>query len=227
MKKATWFAGPTQQDTHVINSSTRDLTSFAFDGDRFRVMSAQAWHGTTQAERGMLCTKHAMYCLPTTELVERLQQIIGGRSAIEIGAGNGVLAQALDIHATDNHMQDIPRYRDAYTMLQQPTVRYGARVENLDAHAAVQRYTPQVVIAAWVTHRYDPARHEAGGNEIGVDEDAIIDSVETYVMVGHTHVHRHKSIWSRPHEIEFPLYVLSRAMSGGKNFIATWNRARS
>jgi hypothetical protein len=210
---------------HVLDADARDLTAFAFDDEgRFRVMPAAQWAGTTQGERSALCAKHAMYCLPTVELVERLQAIIAGRTAIEIGAGNGVLAAALGIRATDNHMQSMPRYQRAYATLNQPTVRYGAHVDRTDAHVAIEKHRPQVVIAAWVTHRYDKRRHDAGGNEIGVVEERVIDSVETYVMVGHTHVHRCKSIWSRPHEIEYPPYVLSRAMSSGHNFIAIWNR---
>lgn len=210
----------------IIDPATRDLTPDTFDSaGRFRILSADYWRTTTQPERSALCVRHAMYCLPTIELVERLRQIIDGRSAIEIGAGNGVLAAALGIPATDNRMQDIPKYRAQYELMRQPTITYGDNVEELDARDAVRQHRPRVVIAAWVTHKYDPRRHWAGGNEMGVTEERIIDGVETYVMVGNLQVHKDKSIWSREHTLEHPDYLFSRAANGTRDFIAQWQGA--
>ncbi len=42
-------------------------------------------------------------------------------------------------------------------------IPYGKTVEKLDADAAVRKYRPKVVIACWVTHRFDPAQPHAGG----------------------------------------------------------------
>jgi hypothetical protein len=213
-------------DAHFIDGDTRDLTPLAFTADgQFRILGAERWRDTTQPERSALAVRHAMYVLPTTELVERLREVIAGRRAIEIGSGNGVLAAALGIPATDNWMQERARYLALYAGLRQPTIRYGANVERLDAHAAIAKHRPQVVVAAWVTHRYDPRRPDAGGNEIGVVEEDVIDDVETYILVGNSQVHRHKSIWSRPHTIENHDYLLSRALGGGRDFIAVWNRS--
>jgi hypothetical protein len=212
-------------DQHAIDPGTRDLSPLFFTEDgHFRILSAQAWRNTTQTERSLLATKHALYVLPTTELVARLKELIGDRHAIEIGSGNGVLAAALDIPATDNHMQEWPRYRAIYAAMGQPTIEYGANVETLDALEAVKKYQPQVVLAAWVTHKYEATRHDNGGNEVGVPEEAVIDQVESYILVGHTAVHRHKSIWKLPHSIEYPDWLYSRALTDGRNFIAVWSR---
>jgi hypothetical protein len=209
----------------VIDDATRDITPEVFNEfGNLKIMPASFYQQTTVAERCKLCVRHGLYCLPTEELVQYLRDFIGARRAIEIGAGNGVLAKALGIPATDNRMQEMPHYRKKYEALQQQPVRYGDNVERLDASVAVKRYQPKVVIGAWVTHRYDPKRHAAGGNEMGIVEEAIIKACDTYVMIGNESVHRAKSIWSLPHDIDYPSWLYSRAYNGTRDFIATWSR---
>ena len=205
----------------------RDLGHQALDdAGRLRVMPAKFWAQTTREERGVFGMRNGLYSLPTHELVERLREIIGGRSAIEVGAGHGVLAEALGIVATDSHQQTMPKYRAAYASKGWPIVPYGPNVEKLDAKEAIRKHRPQVVIGCWVTHKYDPRRHAAGGNEVGLDEDWILDHCQTYVVVGNTKVHEHKAIWKRPHVIEHPPFVFSRAANGSPDFIAVWKGAR-
>jgi hypothetical protein len=203
----------------------RDLAADVLDGrGRLRVMPASFWAETTREERAVFGVRHGLYSFPTVELVERLREIINGRSAIEIGAGHGVLAEALGIVATDSHQQTTPAYRVLYEAMGWPIVPYGPNVQRLEARAAVRTYRPQVVIGCWVTHKFDPGRPGAEGNEAGIDEDWIIDNCETYIVVGNDHVHRHKAIWSRPHSIERPPFVFSKAANGSPEFIAIWNR---
>ena len=160
----------------------------------------------------------------TTELIAYLKDFIGDRTAIEIGAGHGGLGRALGIPATDSHQQDRPEIKAYYNALRQPVITYGDNVEMLDAHSAVEKYKPQVVVASWVTHRYTEARAAAGGNQDGVDEEAIIDSCEAYVFIGNEKVHAGKSIWQRPHEKFSPYWVFSRAANGTSDFIAIWRK---
>ena len=119
-------------------------------------------------------------------------------------------------------MQELPHYKTKYKRLQQPTVQYGDNVERLDASVAVKRYRPDVVIGAWVTHRYNPKRHDAGGNEMGIVEEGIIKTCDAYIVIGNEGVHRDKSIWSLPHTIEYPPWLYSRSYNGSRDFIATW-----
>lgn len=208
----------------IINpKSTRDISPDVIDADgRLRILPAAYWWTTTPDERALLAHRHGLYGLPTIELVERLRALIDGRSAIEIGAGSGVLAEALGIPATDNRMQEREPYRSVYAQIGQAIVKYGPNIEPLDAAQAVRQYRPAVVIGSWVTHKYDPARHWAGGNEIGVDEDDILAHCQLYIVIGNSHVHRDKKIWGRSHHIEYPTYVYSRATNGTPDFIATW-----
>jgi len=200
----------------------RDLTPEVMDDrGRMRVLPMAFWQGTTVDERALFGHTHGIYGFPTIELVEYLRELIGDRSAIEIGAGHGVLAEALGIPATDNKMQNRLPWRRIYELTGQPPVRYGRNVTALDAAAAIRRHRPEVVIGSWVTHRYDPRRHWAGGNEIGVDE-AVIVAVADYVSIGNEEVHAAKAIWDLPHTKLHAPFVFSRAANGSPDFIATW-----
>lgn len=187
-----------------------------------RVLPAAFYQRTTVAERAALGARTGLYGLPTLELVDWLKDRIGSRSALEIGAGHGVLARALGIPATDSHLQDDPAVAAMYAAMGQALVPYGADVENLDAAAAIQKWRPQVVIASWVTHKYLPSRHEAGGNLFGVDESAVVSAVEAYIFIGNTAVHTNKSIWALPHTKIEPDWLYSRAHNGSADFIAVW-----
>jgi hypothetical protein len=218
---------PTSQISEVNPEIIRDLRPQALDEHGvLRVLPAAFWAQTTAQERALFGARTGIYGFPTAELVARLQDIIAGRSAIEIGAGHGVLAKALGIRATDSFQQRVPEYREWYEKQTLVTVPYGAHVEELHAARAVRRYRPQVVIACWVTHRYNRHQHERGGNVAGVDEVELLREIETYVLVGNTEVHRQKPLWSKPHEIEYPPYVFSRAQNGTRDFIAVFKGGR-
>lgn len=204
----------------------RDLAPRLLDAQgRLRVVPAAELADTTGEERLRFGVEHGLYGFPTEELVAFLRQRIGGRRAIEIGAGHGQLARALGIPATDNRQQEEAEFRTYYAQLGQPCVPYGNHVEKLDALAAIARHRPEAVIASWVTHRYSPDRHEAGGSVTGIDEEAVIANCDTYIVIGNTHVHRHKPIWAWPHEKLTPSWLYSRAINGTPDFIAIWQRS--
>ena len=123
----------------------------------------------------------AFYGLPTPELIACLKEIIGPRTAIEIGAGNGCLGRALSIPMTDSHVQADPAIRLYYASMGQPTIEYGNDVEQLDALGAVHKYKPQVVVGSWVTQKSDGTRP---GSFYGVDEESLLEEVETYIIFG-------------------------------------------
>lgn len=189
-----------------------------------RIMPASYYKNTTPHERALFGVRHGIYGLPTEELIAWLREQIAGRSAIEIGAGHGAIAEALGIPATDSWQQADPVYAARYAQINQPVVQYGKTVEKLDAAAAIAKYKPQVVVASWVTHKWLPQRHSAGGNEMGVDEEALLDSCETYLFIGNRSVHAGKSIWSRPHKLLEPDWLFSKAANGSPDFVAIWGK---
>lgn len=210
-------------------ANIRDIAPDVLDATgRMRVLPAAYWAATTREERMLFGYRHGIYSFPTVELVDRLREIIDGRSAIEIGAGHGVLAETLGIPATDSCEQASPAYRLVYAAAGQPSASYGPNVIEAHASRAVRRLKPEVVIACWVTQNYDPSKPWTPGDSKlnGVDERDIIRNCATYVLVGNEHVHRAKVIWSRPHTIEYPPWLYSRAMNDTRDFIATWRGSR-
>lgn len=206
-------------DTRTI----RDITPAVLAAPgKPRIMPASFYREVTAHERAAFCVRNGIYGLPTEELVAWVRARIAGRNAIEIGAGHGAFAEALGIPATDSWQQANPDMIAYYASIRQPVVQYGANVERLDAAAAVTKHKPQVVVASWVTHRYRPERHSFAGNPDGVDEEAIIKSCETYILIGNRRVHEGKSIWSLPHEIIEPDWLFSRSFNGSPDFIAVW-----
>lgn len=205
---------------------TRDIAPEVIDPEtnRMRVLPASYWATTTMPERAMFGHRHGIYSFPTTELATRLGEIIGGRSAIEIGAGNGVLAEALGIPGTDSRQQDELKYRLIYKLMNQPPVTYGPNIVAMHASRAVRHYKPEVVIGCWVTYKWDPGLPEAQGNEAGIDEADIMANCDTFILVGNEHTHRHSKIMRRRPALEFPDYVYSRASNGKRDMIAVWNR---
>ena len=161
----------TQSAIRLDPSRIRDIGPEVLESDGTpRVLPAAAWRGFSVEERALLCMRHALYGLPTVELIAWLQAFIDGREALEIGSGCGVLARASGIRATDNWMQAAPEIQAIYAAQGQPTIRYGAHVERIDAVQAVREHRPEVVVACWVTHAWREDRAAAGGNMFGVDE---------------------------------------------------------
>ena len=207
----------------------RDLRPDALDPKgRLKVLPAAFWAQTTVMERALFGANTGLYSFPTEELVARLGELIGGRKAIEIGAGPGVLAEALGIPATDSFQQHEPQYRRLYEGQGLVIVPYGPAVVKMSAHQAIRAYEPQVVVACWVTHKFDPKQSHRKGNEVGVDELDVLEHCDTYLFVGNEGVHADKPLWEKSrHAFEFPPYVFSRAANGGRDFIATVQGLRS
>jgi len=175
-------------------------------------------------ERLLFGQRNGLYSFPTPELVDHMRAVIGDRSAIEIGAGHGALCQALGIPGTDTREQERPEYKMLLALQSnQPPVRYGDHVIALEASDAVRQYQPDVVIACWVTQRWDPTKlDEIDSKHDGVDEDFVIDNCQSYILVGNEKVHRNKRIWRRRHRLLQPSYVYSRAANGSPDFIAVF-----
>lgn len=203
--------------------SVRDLTPDAIGPDgRLRILPTEYWDNTTVPERAVFGNRHGLYGLPTVELIDHLKELIGDRTAIEIGAGSGVLGDALGITATDSYQLTLPKYRRIYADVGQAIAPYGPNVEHYDAIRAAVKYKPQVIIGSWITHKYDPARAWAKGNELGVDEYLLLQGCDYYIHIGNELVHSGKEIWDAPHRIYYPPFVYSRAFNGSRDFIAVF-----
>jgi hypothetical protein len=176
-----------------------------------------------QEELRVFCHFEARYLLPSLELIEYLKSYIGDKKAIEIGSGAGDLARFLGIPATDNYNQEMFDVKMLMRLTQQPTVKYGNHVENLDALSAVKKHKPDIAIGAWVTHWIDPELPPppGGGNVYGIKEEELLKLVDTYIMIGSQEVHKYKPIMKLPHYTVDAPFVRSRRKD---NKIWIWRR---
>lgn len=213
--------------SHEEVRNTRDLTPDVMEGPgRPRLMPASFYKGTTINERSLFGNKNSLFNLPTIELVEWLRIFIAGRSAMEIGAQHGRLAEWLGIRAIDSRASLRPEIVIRYRTAGLPPPVYGAHVEHLEASEATILYKPQVVIGAWVTHINNDPNVDNHGSMYGIDEEFIIRNCDAYVLIGNREVHKHKPILKLPHESFEPDWLFSRSMSGAPEFIGIWQRDR-
>lgn len=215
-------------ETFIIPPGTRDYSPEVLGDDgRMKILPASFWKPLTPLERAKFCMLNGFYSLPTVELVEHLRTLIGDRYAIEIGAGNGVLAETLGIKATDNRMQERSPWRETILATGQPCVQYGDNVFEAHASRAVRQFSPDVIVACWVHHKYRKERHERGGNMIGVDWPDVMQHCRELIFVGNEKIHQDSDIWNRkPFSLEYPDWLYSRAMNGSRDFIARFKGSR-
>jgi len=212
---------------HILPSNVPDLSSQLNDEHgQLKVVPAAFYKMQRPESAAVYCVRHGCYGLPTIELCEWLRDFIGERQAMEIGAGNGVMAAHLGIRAVDNFMQNDPRIRELYQLVQQPPVRYGNAVEKIEALDAVKKYRPQVVISCYVTHRYNAAEHWRGGNMFGPDTGEILKLVEHYIHIGNEKTHSRDPLMELPHEMHYFPWLHSRASMYGRDFIGVWKGER-
>lgn len=222
--------GPTKAAYALNPEDIRDIAPEVLDeAGRLRVLPASYWATTKPEERLLFGHRYGLYSFPTAELVDHLRGFIGDQSAIEIGAGHGVLAEALGIPATDSREQATPEFRALLAIQGQPPVTYGPNVIEAHASRAIRRFRPDVVVACWVTQKFLPGEEWSQGHSKlnGVDEVDIIRQCRCYVLVGNERVHERKRIWARPHTIDYPPWLYSRAMNGSREFIAVWEGSKS
>lgn len=160
-----------------------------------------------EAFRGY-CARNGVYIYPTTELVK---WVIDQGVELEIGSGNGVLAAACGIKATDNYSQSMSFKAGSKPLqefhkqsmlsrmanMQMPTP-YGKNVIEVDGLEAVKRFKPSVVLGCSVTHK--SPKSGGHGYIFGVKESNILSRTKKYIMVGNEVTFRDKPILELPHE---------------------------
>lgn len=190
------------------------------DNGQVRVLSSSVIRSLPPNGLRLFLHERGIYGLPTTELVSFIQGRINGRKAIEIGSGTGLLGRALGIRMTDSHLQERPDIALHYALTGQPTIKYGSDVERLDAKAAIEKYRPDVVIGSWITQWSDQI---GTGSFWGVDEEWLLDHVQTYLMYGGRQTHAAKRILTRPHLEWAEPWMCGRALDP---VLYEWNVAR-
>ncbi len=167
------------------------------------------------------CSVHAIYQIPTIELLEWLDaEIPDKQTAIEIGAGHGEFGRMLGIRSTDSYMHTRPEIQAWYAAGGQKTTIPLPRVEKLDANAAVCKYNPTTVFGSWIT-QYGL---EGLSSMYGVREWEILrhPSVRRYILIGNDAVHGEKEILTAGPKIHRHPGLVGRGMDPSLNAIYDW-----
>lgn len=201
--------------------STAEIRKAVMDGRKMRVLPHSEWMKFSWAEIRTLLHETATYVVPTEELLDCLDELIGDEKAIEICAGNGYIGSELDILMTDSYQQQDDKMSVMmYDLMKQPRIKYPKSVIKLEAGKAVRRIKPHTVIGCYATHKW---RNDVqNGNDKGVDFEDIFSKVARIILVGHKTTHRYNPLMEIPHkEIELQ-GLLTRAADQSLNRIFIW-----
>lgn len=210
----------------VPNENVDYIDEILLADGKLQVVPAFALERLPKYHLAIWGNKRGVYCFPTTELISWLHEKIGGRSAIEICSGTGVIGRALGIVSTDSYIQTTPDMMNLYAMYGQQPIFPPEDVRKFEANEAVDYYKPKVVLGSFITQKYQPGDEEAkiGSSVYGVDELALIPKIETYIAIGNTNTHGSKRALSLPHErFHFP-WIYTRSLSPEHNEIVIWNK---
>lgn len=181
----------------LYDTDISHINKQAFENGLLKVMPSSFYKSLDENSLKLFMLNHGIYVIPTTELIDWLKENIYKteniyETAIEIGAGLGTIARALQIPITDSRMQEFPDVKLIYNMGGQPTIKYPSDVEKLDYKEAIEKYKPKTVIGCFITHK-----HKSGmstGNMYGVEEEYILKNVQRYINIGNLQTHKDKPI---------------------------------
>lgn len=192
------------------------------DTGRMRLFPAATYRDIPYEHLRVWTHKNARYQIPTKELIDWLREQIAGRTAIEVCSGMGDVGHHLGIPMTDSGIQTTPVVALHYSLTGQPTITPPPDVERIDAESAVAKYKPQVVVACWLTQKFQNG--DTHGSVYGPDECKIRENCEHYILVGNENTHGDKRVRRFKHATHRPPWLVSRAIDPSKNVIYTWGQ---
>lgn len=215
-----WVTAPDGAISKETN--TKNIRSIVMTGREMNILPADVWNSFPWGEMRLLLHETGTYVVPTEELVDYLDRLIGEESAIEICAGNGWIGRELGIPVTDSYQQqDDKTTKLIYQLAKQPTIKYPRDVIKLEANKAVDRFKPHTVLACYATHkwRYDTM----SGNDKGVDFQKLLKKVKRLVLVGNTEIHKDNPLMALPHEEIILPGLITRSAHPDQNRVFIWN----
>lgn len=214
-----WVTAP--EGAITSDTNTERIRKTVMEKREMKILPASVWESFPWAEMRLLLHETGTYVVPTEELVDYLDRLIGEESAIEICAGNGWIGRELGIPVTDSYQQqDDPTSVMLYALTRQPTIKYPKDVIKLEANKAVDKFRPHTVIACYATHkwRYDTM----SGNDLGVDFRKLLRKVKRLILVGNTKIHKDNPLMELPHkEVTLP-GLITRSANPETNRIFIW-----
>ena len=194
------------------------------DGDgRIKELPAAEWLQFQWEELRMFMHEYPVYVLPTTELLDVLEDLTEGMKTIEIGAGTGSIGRHLGIKMTDSYLQkDNAVVKKLYQLSGQPVIHYPSDVIKADALTAYRRFKPECILGCYVTHRWREGMQN--GNMYGVDFERLVPLVKRLILVGNKHIHWENPIMSLRHrEIDLHGALITRNEDRTADRIYVWD----
>lgn len=211
----------TEHTTHIYHADAVPVQELIGVPGDIRPVHAQQLRDFGRNAILAYCSVHAIYQIPTIELLEWLNaEIPDKQNALEICAGHGEFGRLLGIRSTDSYMQTRPEIAAYYAAMEQKTINPPARVEKLNANAAVAKCNPTTVFGSWVT----AYGLDDGASIYGVDEAELLrhPSVRRYIVIGNDSVHGRKAIMAANPEIHRHPGLVGRGMDARLNAIYDW-----
>ncbi len=214
----------------IRDANVTYLDEFLLNKDgRVKALSVVALRQLDPAHLMIWMQKNGRYNLPTAELVDWLKLLIEDEcgSALEVAAGMGDLGYHLGIPMTDSYVQTSPEMQAYYAAFGAKPIHPPADVEKADAETAVKQHRPQIVIASWLTQKYQPGdesiQPKIGSSIYGADEFEILRNTSTYIHIGNRAVHGDKRLLKIPH-ITLRGELVSKGFDQSLNEITIWTR---
>lgn len=201
--------------------STTEIRAAVMEGREMKILQAAVWESFDSVAVRTLLHETGTYVIPTEELIDYLDKLIGQDDTIEICAGNGYIGRELNIKMTDSYQQRDDKFSVAmYKLAGQPTIKYPKDVLKYEANKAVDKFRPHTVIGCYATHKWRDDLKD--GNYKGVDFHRLLPKVKRLVLVGNLVTHRHNPLMELPHQEVYFDGLLTRAADKTTNRIFIW-----
>lgn len=207
----------------IENTDTSDIRKMAYKNGEFQILPYSAWAQHDPVAIRLFLHEEALYSIPTEEVVEFIDELIGEHTAIEIGAGHGLWGRELDIPLTDSKLQERPEVKLMYLMAKQPLIKYPQDIIKLRASDAIKRFKPHTVFASYFTPICEGAKYMEG-DEVYRDDERLFPNwgVKRYIKIGSINTHGNNPLMKLAHEEHNPIELITRAEKVNQR-IFIWN----
>jgi hypothetical protein len=207
--------------------NTQHLDSVLLDNEgRLKVLDTVVFGQINPIELKVWARNNGVFHFITTEMITWLKDRISGKAAIEICAGKGTIGRALGIPSTDSYVLQKPRNLYKIVELGEEPTNPPPDVLRYEAMQAVRKFKPAVVVGAFVSQVHRPWEdyNIIPSSPFGVDEELLLQHVQTYIMFGNKGPHKFKRIFKHKHkEYSFP-WLHTRAQNQQLNRVWIWNK---
>lgn len=208
-----------KQNLRIQPIHSNKLHEEVFDGENLIIHPYSYFKQFSPNEILELMIAKKMYVLPTDELCDFLDELIGNRTVIEIGAGMGYLGRELDIRMSDSYSKNSPEIKKMSHY--DDTMDYPSDVECIEGISAIKKYRPHTVLSSFlVCERVVDEK----GTTFGVNTRDILKLCKRYIHIGNLDLHCNDPILGKLHtEIESPA-LITRLQDPEKDRIFIWEK---